>query len=276
VSVLSAFTLEVRKVLGERRNVRPSDGSAAPVRRFFEVAVTHRLAGFGFQRNVYYAYLLDTDGRLSVFESGPDGVNGIGYDDIVATLPIPFRNAQALQVDTRSLLSSVYVLHEGPLDFDGTPTGQPGGALSLVGIRGGSPGILAFGPREHQAPPHLRELEFGLLAPSLGEGPLGLSGLPVDIAFDNQLNLSALTNFTTQFSAAQPLSVNGKALVRFVTGNVWPANFPRFAFLAVPEQQRIDLFDLVTGMRLDTNAFQPGVQSLEVSGVSGLMDYFRQ
>ena len=277
VSVLSAFTLEVRKVLGgQRRNVRSSDGSAHAIRRPFEVAITHRLAGFGYRRNVYYAYLLGTDGRLSVFESGPDGVGGWGYDDIVTTLPSPFRNPQALQVDPRSLESAVYVLHEGPLDFDGVPTGQPGGALTRVGIRSGSSGVLPFGPRDHLAPPHLREIEFGVLAASLGEGLPGLSGIPVDIAFDDQLNLSALTNFTTVFSAGQPLSVNGKALVRFVTGNVWPANFPRFAFLAVPGELRIDVIDLVAGARFDANVFQPGVQSLEVTGVSGLMDYFRQ
>src|SRR6185503_15786686 len=80
VSVISAFTLEVRKTVPVQDRVRALDGhfrtaSHSP----FEVALTPRQLGFGFQRGVYFGYILNTDGTLSIFESGPEGVNGWGY-----------------------------------------------------------------------------------------------------------------------------------------------------------------------------------------------------
>src|SRR5262249_17675990 len=57
VSILSASTLAVRKTLTGL--VRP-----------FAVAITPRQDRFGLQRNVYFAYILQRDGRVAVFESG--------------------------------------------------------------------------------------------------------------------------------------------------------------------------------------------------------------
>lgn len=275
VSVISAFTLQVRKTVMAEGKARARDGRFLPAHRPFEVAITSRQIGFGFQRGVYFAYLLNTDGTLSVFESGPDGINGFGYDDVVTTLRVPFTNATTLQVDVTQLDSAVFVLHENPLGLDGQPTGQPGGAVTRVGIKGGVPGVQVLTPDDLAARPHLRALEIGVRG-SLGEGSHGLSGVPTDIAFDDQVNLSALTNFSTPFSPTAPLSVNGKSLVRFANGSFLPVSAPRRMFLAVPGAGMVDVIDLIHARRADTDPFLGGIQSISVAGVTGLMDYFRQ
>jgi len=279
VSVISAFTLEVRKTVQAPGKVRALDGRYLPAHFPFEVALTPRQLGLGFNRGVYFGYILNTDGTLSVFESGPDGVNGWGYDDIVDTLSLRFHDARTLQPDVTDLGSAVFVLHEDPLGLDGRPTGQTGGALTKLAILSGASGVQVFTPAELAAPPHLRQLQFGVEY-SLGEGPNGLSGVPVDLAFDDQLNLSALTNFSTQFSAGQPLSFNGKSLVRFGGSSYLPASAPALVFLAVPgatpSAGAVDVIQLASRQRRDADVFQPGIQSIAVPGVSGLMDYFRQ
>ncbi|MCI0634505.1 MAG: hypothetical protein L0206_11415, partial [Actinobacteria bacterium] len=206
VHVLSAFTLGVRKVLTE--------GLDRPI----EVALTPRQTTFGFLRGVYFAYILDANGTVSVFESGPSGINGFGFDEIIGTLPFPFFQPRTIQADVTDLNSGFFVAHENPLGLDGLPTGEAGGALTRVGIGGGTVGIIPLVPGEK---PHIRALEWEV-RDALGESS-GLSGVPVDIAFDDQRNLSALTNFSTSFSAGQPLSVNGKSLVKFVSSAILPA-----------------------------------------------------
>jgi hypothetical protein len=262
VCVISAFHLNLRKVLTNQL-VHPID-----------VALTPRQTLFGFNRVVYFGYVLDADGTVAVYESGPDGINGIGFDDIVGVLPFHFTRPKAIQTDVANLNSGCLVLHEEPLDANGNPTGQAGGALTSIGITGGTIGVIPIQPGEL---PHIRFLEFGVLA-SLGEGLSGLSGIPVDLAFDDQRNLAALTNYFTTFSSGQPLSANGKSLVKSYNGFPLAASAPQFVFLAVPNPGVIDVLELASGSmdRVDTNAFHAGVQSIPAPGVVGLMNYFRQ
>lgn len=264
VHVLSALTLEVRKVLSEGLN-RP-----------IEVALTPRQFGFGFLRGVYFGYVLDANGTVSVFESGPSGVNGWGFDEIIGTLPFRFASPRSIQPDVTDLNSGFFVVHEQPLGLDGLPTGVVGGALTRVTIGAGLPGILPLEPGEK---PHIRSLEWHV-RDALGEGVSGLSGIPIDLAFDDQRNLSALTNFSTQFSAGQPLSVNGKGLTKFAPAAILPASAPRFLFLAVADAPGspgvVDVIDLDSMTRFDTNVFHPGIQSIPAPGVTSLMNYFRQ
>ena len=264
VYVLSAFTLHVRKVLSEH------------LRAPLDVALTPRQTTFGFARNVYLGYVLNADGTVAVFESGPSGINGIGFDAIVGELPFVFHAPRAIQPDVTNLNSGFVVAHERPLGTDGQPTGQHGGALTRVGITGGTPGPIPLQPGEL---PTFRNLEWGVLA-SVGEGPGGLTGIPVDLAFDDQRNLSALTTFSTVFSAGQPLSVNGKGLVRVIGGGVLSVTNPQFLFVAVPASAEgpgvVDVLLLPDLERVDTDAFDAGIQSIPAAGVTGLMSYFRQ
>ncbi|MSR62375.1 MAG: hypothetical protein EXS08_08020 [Planctomycetes bacterium] len=264
VTVLSAFSLRPRKIV-RNQITRPID-----------VALTPRQLGFGFRRGVYFGYILNQNGSCAVFESGPDGNNGWGFDDTIATLPFQFFQPKAIQPDVQRLNSAVWILHENRLDANGLPTGETGGALSSVGIASGVQGIIPF-TSGAIINPQIRNLEFGVLS-SVGEGPNALSGVPVDIAFDNMQNLSALNNYSSQFSAGQPLSFNGKSLVRFNGGQFASACFPQFMFLAIPNPGVVDVLELDTGtvQRVDTNVFRPGLQSIPAPNVNVLADFFRQ
>ena len=264
MSIISASDFRVRRVV---RNQLTSP---------FDVVITPRQVAFGFQREVYFAYILNTDGRVAIFESGPSGLNGWGFDDVIETLPLRFNNPKTLQPDVTNLNSAVWILHEDPLNQDGLPTGLGGGALSNVGITSGTQGRIPIDAGSF-GNPKLRDLEFSVIA-SIGEGPDGLTGIPTDIAFDNQRNQTALTNYTTQFSAGSALSVNGKSIVK--PGGV-ACSAPRFMFLAIPNSTEgagvVDVIELTSGnLRFDTNPYIAGKQSIQAPGCSGLMDYLRQ
>lgn len=258
LSILSAATLKVRKTV---------TGLDHP----FAVAITPRQDQFGLQRNVYFAYVLERSGRVVLFESGPDGPGGWGFDAPILRTRYACTNPRAIQPDPTRLAGGVWIAHENPLDGDGHFTGQTGGALTnltLVGSAGARP--LLPGER-----PHARELGLRIER-SLGEGANGLSGIPLDLAFDDQNNLGALRNYHTPFSAGAPAEVNGKNLVRFVPGQgVLATQAPAFVF--VPTSAGVvDVLALATGQRVDTDAFQPGLQSIPAPGVWHVMSYFRQ
>jgi len=263
VSIISGFTLDVRKTLRNQ------------ISRPIEVALTPRQQAIGFLRNVYFGYILNQNGTVAFFESGPDGVNGFGFDDVIGSLPFRFDRPKTLQVDPTNLNSGVCIVHENPLDLQGNPTGEGGGALSMVGISGGTIGTIPLDPGPF-SPPQIRQLEFGVFA-SIGEGD-GLSGIPVDVAFDDMRNLSALTNFNTQFSPGNALSFNGKNLVKNLGGGALAANAPAFLFAAVPNPGVVDVLDMSGGAfdPVDANPFQPLRQSIIAPNASVLMDYFRQ
>ena len=88
-----------------------------------------------FQRGVYFAYVLSRSGRLAVFESGPSGVNGWGFDDIIGTAPFELRSPKAIQANPNDLRGAAWVVHEGPIDpltGNAGPAGE--GAVSHVSI----------------------------------------------------------------------------------------------------------------------------------------------
>ncbi len=263
VSLISGFTLEVRTVLRNQ------------ISRPIDVAITPRQFNFGFSRGVYFAYVLNQNGKVAFFESGPNGLNGWGFDDIIGSLSFTFFRPKTIQPDVTNLNSAAWIVHENPLDENGNFTGQTGGAISNVGIAGGAIGIIPLGTSIFLSP-QIRELEFNVFA-SIGEGPGGLSGIPVDIAFDNLRNITALTNYGTQFSAGLPLSYNGKGLVKLL-GVPLQTSAPQFMFAAVPNPGVIDVYDVSSGSfdRVDTNAFEPETQSIPAPNATVLMDYLRQ
>ena len=74
------------------------------------------------------------------------------------------------------------------------------------------------------------------------------------------------------------LQVNGKHPMR-KSVLAMPTNRAQYMFLPVRDEQgvdRIDVIDLVTGARKDTNGYQFGVQSIPAQGAELVMDYFRQ
>ena len=267
LSIISAFSLEVRKTVSSQ------------LHQPFDVVITPRQLGFGFQRGVYFGYILNRNGRLAMYESGPNAVNGWGFDDVIGTAPQTFKNPKTLQPDLINFNSAVWIVHEGPIDPATEVAGEVGiPAVSNLRIESGIIGQL---PLNFQSLliPQFRDLS---LAVNVSLGPDVLSGVPVDLAFDNQRNYGGLVNFATTFSAGVALPINGKSLVRVVGGT--PANTcePKYMFVAVPNptfgsEGVVDVVDIGGGFnRVDVSAFQPGVQSIAVKEAATLMDYFRQ
>ena len=262
VSVISAFSLTERKRVGDLGHP-------------FEVVITQRQEGFGFDREVYFGWILNRRGELWLFESGPDGVNGWGYDDIVGKAPFHFERPRQIAVDVTALGGAVWIAHTTPLLPTGAPTGEAGGALTRVAIESSVVGKL---PLVAGAAPAFRDMTLAIET-SLGESVL--TGVPVDLAFDDQVNLGALPNVASSFSVGPALQVNGKSQVKLDgNGNPLAAKHPGLLFVAVPESSEghgaIDVISLGTLDRVDTDAYQRGVQSIPVPGVTGLADYWRQ
>lgn len=253
ISVISAATLQVRKTV-----------TAPGLRRPFAVAVTERQNQFGLQRFVYFGWILDRDGSLWLFESGPDGTGGWGFDDIVGRAPIRFPGARALQPDPLRLEGGVWIAHED----------AEGGALSNV-VVDADPGIQPLTPGET---PNLRDLVLSV-ARTIGADQL--TGTPLDLGFDNLRNFGALENLASPFAAGAPAPMNGKSLVRSLDGlGFHNTSEPTYLFVPVrggdSGSGAVDVIDLATGQRIDTDVFQPGVQSISAPGARLVMDYFRQ
>lgn len=265
LSVISAFSLEVRKTVSAQL-ILP-----------FEVAVFPRQATHSFFRNVYFAYILNRNGKVAMYESGPNGVNGWGFDDIIGIAPFEFKKPKTIQVDPINLNVAAWIVHEGALDSQSKEPGPAGtGALSQLLIESANSGQI---PLDSNTQPGFRSVELAVPV-SIAEGDLGLTGIPVDVGFDNQRNLGGQPNVTSPFSAGAPLPANGKGLIRgpAIINN----SEPQFMFAAVPNPQggsgQVDVFELgAAGVpRRDTNAFEVGIQSVAAPNVVGVSDYWRQ
>ena len=266
MSIISAFSLEVRKTV------------ISQLSQPFDVVITPRQQQFGFARGVYFGYIMNRNGRLAMYESGPNAVNGWGFDDVIGTATQTFQNPKTLQPDLVNINSAVWIVHEGPIDPITDQEGAVGvPAVTNLKINSGIIGQLPLNAQSLLIP-QFRDLS---LAVTVSLGTDVLSGVPVDLAYDNQRNYGGLVNFTTLFSAGVALPVNGKSLVRNA-GQVSNTCEPRYMFLAVPNptfgsEGVVDVIDIGGGFnRVDVNAFQPGVQSIPVKEASILMDYFRQ
>jgi hypothetical protein len=266
VSVLSAANLEVRKIVSSQLNLP------------FDVALTPRQVCWGFNRNVYFGYILNRNGRVAMFESGPNTVNGWGYDNVIGIATSTFLNPKAIQPDPDDLRSAVWIAHEGPID---PQSGAPGNlgvpALSKLVIVSGFNGVIPLNITIFLTP-QFRDLFLGV---EISLGANELSGLPVDIAFDDQRSYAGLPGFASNFSIGFGIPINGKQTVRGACPNVLPTSHPRYLFVAVPNPtQGTGLVDVIRidqgNARIDTNPFHAGIQSIPTPNVQVLMNYFRQ
>ncbi|MCP3914441.1 MAG: beta-propeller fold lactonase family protein [bacterium] len=270
LSLVSAFSLDVRKVVSSQLN--------GP----FEVVSFPRQIQFAFNRQVYFAYILNRVGTAAMFESGPSGVNGWGFDDVIGIAPFEFKSPKTIQADTNDLFAGAWIVHEGPIDpFTGDP-GQLGeGALSQLRIESAIPGAIPLNVNSAFTP-QFRSMELSV---SVSIGEQELSGVPVDVAFDNQRNWGGMINPQNTFSAGGPfggIPLNGKNLIRPTTGGFTNNNTAQFAFAAVPNAAGgggvVDVLQInaAGAPRRDVNKFIPGIQSIDVPNVTGVSDYWRQ
>ena len=126
----------------------------------------------------------------------------------------------------------------------------------------------------------IRRIHEGRVTTVAGGDGDGALAWPMDIAFDNLKNRTALTNITNIFSAGAPLSINGKSILK-LQGTAVTTITPQFMFLAVPNSREVpgvvDVLAMDGGLvRVDTNAYLPGTQSIRAPNVNRVVDYMRQ
>jgi hypothetical protein len=173
-------------------------------------------------------------------------------------------------------------VHEGPIDI-ATGNALPGqehiGAVSKLVIESATSGAL---PLNFQSLliPQFRDMFLGVPV-SLGADKL--SGVPVDIAFDDLRNLAGAPNALPigYSSASSSVPVNGKGLVKGACPQIYASNHPRYLFVAVPTplvgEGVIDVIRIdQNSSKTDTNAFLIGTQSIPAPDVQVLMDFWRQ
>ncbi|MDZ4771658.1 MAG: beta-propeller fold lactonase family protein [Planctomycetota bacterium] len=270
VSVIGAASLQVRKVVRSQLD-QP-----------FEIAITPRQQCFGFNRNVYFAYVLNRNGRIAIFESGPNSVNGWGYDDVIGITSQTFRSPKAMQIDQVDLRSALWIAHEGPINPLTGNAGNLGiGAMTKLVTQSGINGQLPLNFTS-LAIPQFRDMSYGV---QVSISTTQLSGVPVDVAFDNQRMFSGQPNFVTPNNVGLVVSSNGKSPIRSQTGSCTSAPYntsePTYMFVAVPNSLNgtgvVDVI-LLDGAfsRVDVDKFHSGIQSITCPNVQGLSDYMRQ
>ena len=173
--------------------------------------------------------------------------------------------------------SAVWIAHEGPIDANGNsgPIGVP--AISKLVIDSGLSGQL-FLNTTGTTTPQFRDMHLGV---QVSIGPPQLSGIPVDIAFDDMRNWAGVQNYQTPFGAGEGAPTNGKGLVRVIPGGWHQNSTPRYLFAAVPNPTvGTGVVDVVrvdqSFVRVDTNPFEAGIQSIQAPDCQVVADYFRQ
>jgi DNA-binding beta-propeller fold protein YncE len=269
-ALISPAGLTVRKVL---RNALSEP---------FDVCITQRQIGFGTNRNVWFGWILNRNGDLALYESGPDGINGWGFDDVIGIAEANFALPQRIAVDIRDMRGAVWIAHQNELGPDSQPTGKQGGALSNVVIESNINGVLVLGALFNT--PSFRQMSLKL------QGSFGsdvLTGVPLDVATDDMINATQLPNLQSPLATGAVKQSNGKSLVRgqvlnnIATGLVLRAKSPEYLFVAVPNSSQgagvVDVIRLGSSLtRFDTDPHQEGIQSIPATDVRVLCDYWRQ
>ena len=259
----SANTVTILDTLDLSVVAQPSGNLLSP----FDVVVSERQFTSAFGNQVWLAYILNANGTIAAFESGPDGANGIGFNDIITLIDPTFTRARVLRTDWSTLRDSFFVGHTDEF-------GQ--GVVSRVEL------ISSFGgaaPTNQnigngiQLPPTFRQRAWGVTT-VFGSGNASnptaprLSGNTVtDIATD------CMVNFGAGVSQPNPLGANrspvgGSFLGHSAKGRILigpagpvPATSAQFMFVALADRGFIDIIDLSNGAIVRSLA-QPNVTTL--------------
>jgi len=242
LAILSGAGFEVRKIIPGIENPKL-------------LAVSDRGTQFGFRSGLYYAYVVSESGSMQVFESGPDGIQGIGFDDFIGAPNLDgrsgFSNPSAILMDPGSNQHSVLVAYSesgssivDSIWLENAPTG---------------PVSLRIPPGQ-VVDPNRRDKEWKLQKQFAS---VFSSASILDLAVDDLTNIGD----TTQLLAGPlggVISHSGKGLHRGAN----PVSAPQFLF-AASANGLVDVVDLSTGL--------PVLQRpIRVPGVSVLAHYWRQ
>ncbi|MCA8952130.1 MAG: Ig-like domain-containing protein [Planctomycetes bacterium] len=259
LSIISAFDFQVRRTVSGFMN--------NPI----EIIATERYQATGNASGVYYAYILNENGSIAIYESGPDGVNGIGFNDVIGTVTnVSFPRAQAMIFDHQAQQGGVFISH---VDESGLGqvsrlwlTSSPAGQLPL------NPNIGGF-----IIPPTYRQKEwtvsqrFGGANATVAIGQYLSGNSVIDLCTDNLLNFGGFLGQSTQFNLAYlrtPYYHSGKHTVKVNNGGGFTfAAVPRYLFVALSDVGKIDVIEIETGTTVTT---------IDVPGVRVVADYWRQ
>ncbi len=255
LTIISALDFSVRRTVGGFLN--------API----EIIATPRYSATGNTSNVYYAYILNGNGSIAIYESGPDGVNGIGFNDIIgAVTNVSFPRARSMIYDISSNTGGVLIGHTDDAGLGQVSrlnlTSTPNGPLQLNPSAGGF--IL---------PPTYRQKEWtvtqriGGVSPSNpGQAPLSGNSV-IDLCSDELVNFGGLLGQGSTFApsyTATPWQHSGKHVLKV---GPFPAYNPRLLFVAMSDTGKVDVIELQTATKIAT---------ISVPGVRVVSNYWRQ
>ena len=258
LTVISASDFTVRRAVGGFLN--------API----DLVVTERYVTTGNTSGVYYAYILNGNGTIAVFESGPDGVNGIGFNDIIGTVAnANFPRANAMYYDFLTQLGGVYIGH---VDDQGL------GQVSRLALTSTPFGQQQLNPSSGGfiLPPTYRQKEWtvtqriGGLSATTPVRDLLSGDSVIDLATDEMINFGGAFGQTTPTNLAwvrTPYQHSGKHTLKNLNGAPTFAVVPKLLFIALSDVGKVDVFEIDTGSRVTT---------IDVPGVRVVSSYWRQ
>lgn len=241
MAIISGSGLETRKII---------PGVSNP--KF--LAVTDRATNFGFSSGLYYAYVISASGSMNIFESGPDGIQGIGFDDFVGSPTLDgrsgFSNPSAILMDPSSNQHGVFVAYSDA----GT------GLVDEIWLENAPSGPVSIRiPPGAVVDPNRREKSWKLQKQYSNFS----SSAIIDLAVDDLTNQGDITQVLSAIVGGNA-SHSGKGMHR----NGAPVSQPQFLF-AANSTGLVDVLDLTTGLPVLS-------QPIRVPGVSILAHYWRQ
>jgi len=243
--ILSNADLEVRKII---------PGVAQP--RF--LAVSNRDLAHGFQTGLYYAYVVQENGQIQVFESGPDGNQGIGYDDFIGSVTQDgasgFPGASTIQPDPNSAVHAAYLGY--------SKNGV--GTVAKIFLKSAPTGPRPITLSTFLPDPNFRAKEFTTQYEWSG---VFSSASIVDLAVDDLSNSGGMADSTSLYAGAITINHSGKGMRRPVPGGTIPVSEPQFLF-AANANGWVDVINLANGT--------PFVDPIPVPGSRVLCHYWRQ
>ncbi len=233
-----------------------------------DVVVGHRQIGYGDNSALYYAYILNGNGTVTIFESGPDiGAQAIGFDQTIGVVNQSFPSARAFLAGFGPI-TDVYIAHSNPAG---------GAQISQVTMISGPTGQQTLNPfsagQTNFLSPSFRDKQFGTLT-SIPNTEL--SGQhPTDLAFDDMTNAGNIASSVSIYTPfLQGATQDGKDLYRG-TGRV---STPSYLFVANPDAGYVDVIDVATMTRFRpvSGGQQQFDGTIRAPGCSVLANYWRQ
>jgi hypothetical protein len=243
MAIIAGNGLEVRKIVNGVQNAKL-------------VAATDRSSSV-YNTGLYYAYVLQQNGDMKIFESGPDGLQGIGFDEFIGSPTLDngrtgFNNPSAILINPGSSKHSVFVAYstpEGAIIDDVWLDSAPSGPVTIRV----PPGFGLDPNRRDKIWMVIKQYKNVFSSSSI-----------LDLAIDDLNNFGAISTTYSIYAGQDIVPHSSKALSR--PGPV-PVSTPRFLF-AASSAGFIDVLNITAG----TAATTP----IRAEGVTILSHYWRQ